>query len=417
MLGVVFAQHLHTGKDAVALVFAQCGQHHLRIGGQLQVDIFAGVVGEGVAPYFGKMVLQHGDVGAGLDAVVAAQEAHLVAGKADAIVLGHHVERGVGVAPQAVAFQVADEEVGAVMVGTDFAVSVQVDVLIARKTAAPVVEHHGEFAVAEHADFRHVGDAVIVAGVALGLHFAVLVALVLRHFQVDIGLHLRFLLQQGFHRLHNWLLHKVLLQAASCGRRSRFVAAAAGQVVGKRSQYHTLVVGIVGADGYAVFFVVAFVESELVVHIQIPEIAYVLVYGAVVDRNGHQRAVGRQDDAVGRGVLELEVWDTEGVILIVLRVVQLVVGGLRNAPRHTRIGDVELRIANECPLGADGEAVGLVHQRVLVGGQEDERHKVLKQRAVPRCNALVALVLHQRLVEAEPMLVGGVALGDGEERR
>ena len=49
------------------------------------------------------------------------------------------------------------------------------------------------------------------------------------------------------------------------------------------------------------------------------------------------------------------------------------------------------------------------------GGEEDERHEVFEQCAVPRGHPLVALILHQCLVEAEPVLVRSVALCDGEE--
>ena len=85
---------------------------------------------------------------------------------------------------------------------------------------------------------------------------------------------------------------------------------------------------------------------------------------------------------------------------------------IRPTPRHILF---QLRIAYECALGADGETVGLIHQRVLVGGQEDVWHKVFEQCSIPRCNSFIAFVLHQGLVKTEPMLVGRVTLRNGEE--
>ena len=76
------------------------------------------------------------------------------------------------------------------MVGTDFAVAVKHNVLIARETAAAVIQEHSILAVADDSDFWHVGDSVIVACIAFGLHFRILIAFILRHLQVNVRLHL-----------------------------------------------------------------------------------------------------------------------------------------------------------------------------------------------------------------------------------
>ena len=396
---VVFRGHLHGVEDTVAFVLGGRGKHHLAVGRQFQVDGAGGVVGEGVAAYLGAAVLEYRDFGLRDDAVVFARKFDFVAGERDVVALRHHVERRVGGAPEVVALQVANVEEDAVVVGRDFAVAVEHRVAEARETAAAVVHQHGVLAVAHHADLRHIGYAVEVARVALGLHFAVLVALVLRHLEVDIGLHLCLLLEQCRHGAHGGVVHEENLQAV------------VAQVVGQRGQYHALVVGIVGADGDVVIVVVALEKSHVaVVHAQAAQQLKVVVDGAVVDADGQQRAVGRDDDAVRRGVLELEIGHPEGVVFVVLRVVELIVGCLADAPGQF------LGVLDEGPLGADGETVGLVHQRVAEGGQEDEGHEVFEHRAVPRRHTLVSFILHQRLVEAEPVLVGRVALGYGEER-
>ena len=400
MLAVVFGEHLHAREDTVVLVLGGRSQQHLAVGGDLEVDITATAVGEGDASQLGATVLEHGDLGLCLDAVVDTQVAQLVAGEADMIALGHHVEGRVGVAPQVVVAQVAYVEVGAVVVGGDFAVAVEHYVLVARESAAAVVHQHGVLAVTYDAQFRHIGYAVEVTRVALCLHLAVLVALVLRHLEVYIRLHLSLLFEQGVHAAHGGFLHEEALQAM------------VGEIIGQRRQNHALMVGVVGLDGHVVLVVIALVEAILVIHAQALEALHVVVHRAVVDADGHQRAVGRQHYAVGRSVLELEVRHTEGVVFVVLCIVELVVCRLADAPRHALLADV----AHEGTLGADGETVGLVHERVFEGWQEDERHEVLEHGAVPRRHTLVALVLHQCLIKTEPMLVGCIALGNGEER-
>ena len=318
--GVVFGEHLHGGEDAVALVFGGRGEDDLAVGGQFEVDGGRGVVGEGEAAQFGGAVLEDGDFGLGDDAVVLAGEFDFVAGEGYVVAGWHNIQGGVGGAPEGVGGEVADEEEGAVVVGGDFAVAVEEDVLVARESGSAVVDHDGVFAVADDADFGHIGDAVEVARVALGLHFAVLVALILSHFQVYVGLHLGFLFQQGLHALHDGGLHEEVLQAVVL------------QVVGQGGQYHALVVGVVGFDGYMVFVVVALEEAVFVGHVQLFQRLHVVVDGAVVGGDGEQRGVGGDDDAVGRGVLELEVWDAEGVVFVVAGVVQFVVGGFADAP-------------------------------------------------------------------------------------
>ena len=127
-------------------------------------------------------------------------------------------------------------------------------------------------------------------------------------------------------------------------------------------------------DGNMVFLVVTFEEAHiLVIHAELLELLQVLVHSMVVDADSHQRTVGRNDYSVGRSVLELQIWHTEGMILIILGIVKLVVGRLRNTPRH-----LLRRIADKGPLGTDGETVSFIHQRMLVGRQEDKRHKVLE---------------------------------------
>ena len=99
------------------------------------------------------------------------------------------------------------------MVGADFAVAPQHDLLVAGKAAAAVIQENRILPVAQHADFRHGGDVVKIPGVTLRLDFGILVTLVLRHLQVNVGFHLRLFLEQGLHGTHDRLLHEELLQA------------------------------------------------------------------------------------------------------------------------------------------------------------------------------------------------------------
>ena len=107
---------------------------------------------------------------------------------------------------------------------------------------------------------------------------------------------------------------------------------AVAEVVGECGEDHALVVGVVGEDGEVVLVVVGFEEAHVVVHAELEELLHILVDGLVVDADGHEGAVGGEDDAVGGGVLELEVGDAEGLVFVVLSVVELVVGCLGDAP-------------------------------------------------------------------------------------
>ena len=106
-----------------------------------------------------------------------------------------------------VATQVAYVQVGSVVVGTDFAVAVDHDVAESGESAAPVIHEYSVFPVADHPDFGNIGNSIIVASIAFGLLFAVLVALVLGHLEVYVGLHLGLLFEQGLHRPHSRFLH------------------------------------------------------------------------------------------------------------------------------------------------------------------------------------------------------------------
>ena len=297
------------------------------------------------------------------------------------------------------------------MVGTDFAVAVEHDVAVARESGTAVVQQYGILPIADDPDFRHVGNGVVVAGIALCLHLRVLVAFVLRHLQIYVWLHLCLLLQQGLHAAHRRFMHEIVLQTV------------VGQIVRQAGQNHTLVVGVVSLHCHMVLLVIAFEKAETAqgalhavrrgVHAQSLEPLQVIIHSSVVYSYCHQRAVRRDDYAVGSGVLELEVGYTKGVIFIVLCVIQLVVGRLRNTPRQLYFAPFHL--FGKCLLCTYGKTVGLVHKGVLVCGQEDERHEVFKQCAVPRGDALVALVLHKSLVKAEPVLVWGIALCNGHE--
>ena len=277
MFGIVFALDFHAVEHAVVLILDVGGKDHFAVAGDFEVHILLGVVHEGEAAYLCRAVFEHGDFRLGFDAVVHTHIDNLVASEADVVVFGHHIERRVGGRPQFVVAQIAYVEVYAIMVGTDFTVSVEHHIAVARETAAAVVEQYGVLAVAYGADFGYIGDGVEVARIALGLHLGVLVAFVLCDFQVDIRLDLGFLFQQGLHRTHGRLLHEVTLQAV------------VGKIVGEAGKYHALVVGVVGLDRHMVFLVVALEETHVVVvHAQVFESLHVFIYGTVVHLDGHQ---------------------------------------------------------------------------------------------------------------------------------
>ena len=209
------------------------------------------------------------------------------------------------------------------MVGADFAIAVQHHIAVARESRPAVVEQYGILPIAQHSYFGHCGQTVEISCVTFGLHFRVLVTFILSHLQINVRSHLCFFFQQGLHRTHGRLLHKVVLQAVIA------------QIVGQAGQYHALMVGIVGADRHMVLLVIALEQSHTaVIHLQILEPLQIVVHCIVVHAYCHQRAVWRNYNAVRCGVLELQIRHTEGVVLVVLCVVQLVIGRFRYAPRQ-----------------------------------------------------------------------------------
>ena len=104
MLLVVFAVNLHAVEDTVILVLDAGCKYHLSVCCNLKVYVGIRVVGEGESPNLRRAVFQHRDFCLGLDAIVNAGVANLVAGKTDVVVLRHGVERGVSGTPQLVVF-------------------------------------------------------------------------------------------------------------------------------------------------------------------------------------------------------------------------------------------------------------------------------------------------------------------------
>ena len=322
MFFVELGGNLHAVEDTMVHIFLYRCKHHFAIGCQLKVDILAVVVGEGQAAYLSTAVLEDSHFGLRFDAVVDTQEGHLIARKAHMIAFRHHIQRRIGVAPKVVLPNITDIDVCAVVVGGDLTVTAQHDVTVAREATAAVVHQHCVLAIADDAQLGHIGNGIEVTSITLRLYLRIAVALVLRYLEVNIRPHLRLLLQQGFHGTHSRLLHKVALQAV------------VAEIIGQRGQNHTLMVGVVRLHGHMILFVITLVESEVVVHFEGFELLHVLIHRTVVDTDGHQRAVGRHHDAVGRSVLELQIGNTESMVFVVLGVIEFVVGRLRDAPRR-----------------------------------------------------------------------------------
>ena len=130
-------------------------------------------------------------------------------------------------------------------------------------------------------------------------------------------------------------------------------------------------------------------------------------------RRHHQRerrGVRRDDQILGQSALEPQAGHAERAVLVVERRIDRVVAGLRHAPRHAALPAV-------LDLPLHRRPIGLVEQRVLVGGHHQQRHQVLEHRAAPRQQHRLATGAREQAPEGEPALLRQLALRDGDEAR
>ena len=66
-------------------------------------------------------------------------------------------------------------------------------------------------------------------------------------------------------------------------------------------------------------------------------------------------------------------------------------------------------------LPADDRAAALVEQRAGIPAQQQLRHQVLEHRAAPRHERGATVDVGDQASEVEPVMLGHVAFGDGDE--
>ncbi len=126
------------------------------------------------------------------------------------------------------------------------------------------------------------------------------------------------------------------------------------------------------------------------------------------DHQRHHRSVRRDHEVVGEAALQAESGDAERAVLVVHRRVGRVVARLRDAPRHAALPAV-------LDLALHGAAAGLVEQRVLVTGHQEQRHQVLEHRAAPRQQHRHAGSRREQAAEREPALLADLPARDRDE--
>ena len=128
------------------------------------------------------------------------------------------------------------------------------------------------------------------------------------------------------------------------------------------------------------------------------------------ERQREHAGIGGDYEVVFQATLEAEVRHAEGPVLVVLMRVELVVPPLGDAPGHAAtlaVGDLHVDRGN---ASATDEAV-------LALPHEERRHEVLEHGPAPREQRPQSIEAAEGAAKMEPVLLGHLALRDGEEAR
>ena len=127
-----------------------------------------------------------------------------------------------------------------------------------------------------------------------------------------------------------------------------------------------------------------------------------------VHHGGQGGGVGGHHQLVAEASLQPQAGDAEGFVLVRPVAVRDVKGGLRDPPGHALLSPV-------FHLPPYGHAARLVEEGPRVAPHHEEGHEVFEEAGVPRQERGGAVHAGQQPPQVEPVAVGDVALGDGDE--
>ena len=127
-------------------------------------------------------------------------------------------------------------------------------------------------------------------------------------------------------------------------------------------------------------------------------------------RRNHQRHRGgvRSDHQVlGQSSFQTQARHAEGAVLVVQMNVGPVVARFGNAPRHA----AQFPILD---LPLDRRFAGVIEQRVLIVGHDQQRHQIFEHRTAPRNQDRLAPRSDEQTAHREPVVLRNLPQGDGD---
>ena len=407
----VFRLDEELAEGRVGQVVGRRGQDDLDVARDLDFAGAVADVGHGQPPHLDVVLGRDGDVELGPDVFVAALEGGLLRQEGGHVFLGLLVDRMISGRPDRSAPHVT-----------------QVDELAARIAGGVrAVAGHGP-APAEAgpaAGVRHDGDVVAV-GQELGVGEARV-----RRAEAADG-------RGGDGRRHPRLLGRpglkdgrpaghALLQQQLGGLHPQIGMealhhAVAEEGVGQSDDGHALVMGQERADDDAVrggrarrglFGPVVGIVDGFVIAVgpfqpgagEQPQVAG----GPGRVEHGRQRGrVRGHHELVAQAPFQAQPGNAEGLVLVIVMPVHEVIGRLRDAPGQPALPAV-------LGLPAHGHAAGLVEKRLGKAAHEEKRHQVFEHGRAPRQQSGNSVDAGGEPPQVEPMRLGQVALGDGDE--
>ncbi len=412
-LGHVLRLDEELAEGGVGEVVGVRREHDLGVARDLELPRALAVVRHLQPAHLDVVLGRDGDVELRSDLVVGPLEGRLLHGEGDQVVRGFPGGRVVRRGPDPTAADVAQvEELAPGVAGRVLAKAGDGAPAAEARAAARVGDHGGVAAVREKLRVRKLGVRRAEAAVRRRRHRRREARLLVGARPDERGVARHALLQEQLRRLDARIGVEALHHAV------------AGQRVGDGRQGHPLVVREVrphqspseaepGRSRLGLLRVTGRVVDGLEVAVRSEEplarqAAQVLGRGGGVDERGERGRVGRDHQLVAQAPLQAQPRDAERLVLVVAVVIDEVVGALGDPPGHAALGRV-------VPLPAHRHPATLVEQRVGVAAHQQQRHEVLEERGAPGQERRDPVHARDRPAQVEPVLLGDVALGDGEK--
>ncbi len=124
------------------------------------------------------------------------------------------------------------------------------------------------------------------------------------------------------------------------------------------------------------------------------------------DRQRHGGGVRCDHEVFGQSPFQAEARHAEGAVLVVQMSIGAVVARFGNAPRHA----AQFPILD---LLLHRRFAGVIEQRVLIVGHDQQRHQIFEHRAAPRNQDRLAARSDEQTAQRKPVVLGNLSQSDG----